>query len=121
MSRRGKPANIYSDNGTNFVGANRELTDLYKFLKSKVTQDTIVNYCSTQRIIWHFSPERAPHFGGLWEATVKLVKNYLRKMFGIHKLTFEELSTTLCQIEASICLLVTILIKLIYCSGILCL
>ena len=34
ISRRGKPTLIWSDNGTNFVGAANELRELVEFLKS---------------------------------------------------------------------------------------
>ena len=33
ISRREKPSLIFSDHGTNFVGAKRELQELVKFLK----------------------------------------------------------------------------------------
>ncbi len=65
-----------------------------------MTQNYVSQFCVSQHIQWHFSPERAPHFGGLWEATVKAVKTHLKKVVGDHHLTFEELTTTLCQIES---------------------
>ena len=41
----------------------------------KKTEKAITAFFSTQGIDWHFIPERAPHFGGLWEAAVKSFKN----------------------------------------------
>ena len=63
---RGCPTLVCSDNGTNFVGANRELQDLQDLLKNKTTKDAIHHFSSDRRISWKFSPSRAPHFGGLW-------------------------------------------------------
>lgn len=51
---------------------------------------------------WHFSPASAPHFNGLAEAGVKSVKSHLKKTIGDTKLTFEELSTLLADIEACV-------------------
>ena len=100
ISRRGKPSLIWSDNGTNFVGASRELQELADFLERQKTQQEISRFCSNQHIKWKFIPERAPHFGGLWEAAVKSMKICLRRTVSSHKLTFEEFTTILTQIES---------------------
>ena len=100
VARRGKPSLIMSDNGTNFVGANRELKEFCQFLEDQKTHQAISEFCSNIHITWKFIPERAPHFGGLWEATVKSMKKHLKRVVGDHRLSFEELSTVLTQIEA---------------------
>lgn len=50
---------------------------------------------------WHFSPARAPHFGGLWEAGVRSMKMLLRKTVGQNLLTYEEFTTVLADAEAT--------------------
>ena len=102
IARRGLPSLIWSDNGTNFVGAKRELKELYQFLQTQATQESINHYLSDQKITWKFIPQHAPHFGGIWEAAVKSMKVHLRRILGEVKLTYEELSTLLAQIEASL-------------------
>ena len=99
ISRRGLRSDIYSDHGMNFIGANREISEMYKFLNKSDVQKRIIDSCSNQGIQWHFIPDRAPHFGGLWEAAVKSFKKHLKKVAGV-KLTYEELSTILTQVEA---------------------
>ena len=100
ISRRGKPTLIWSDHGSNFVGASRQLRELYKFLQLQMSEGKIADFCGMQGIMWDFIPERAPHFGGLWEAAVKSLKKHLSRVVGNVKLTFEELTTVLVQIEA---------------------
>jgi hypothetical protein len=100
ISRRGKPTLIWSDHGTNFIGAASEVKELVKFLESQKVQGNISAFCSVQNIDWKFIPEHTPHFGGLWEATVKSFKSHLRRVVGGVRLTFEELVTVLTQIEA---------------------
>lgn len=102
VARRGLPAVMFSDNGTNFVGANNLLKEFFQFLNQQEVQSKIADSCSRQMITWKFIPEHSPHFGGLWEAAVKSVKIHLRKIVGSVKLTYEELSTVLTQIEASL-------------------
>ena len=100
ISRRGLPSLIWSDNGTNFVGAARELKELYQFLRTQSTQDVVSRYLCDRKITWKFIPQHAPHFGGIWEASVKSMKAHLKRILGDVKLTYEELSTLLTQIEA---------------------
>ena len=100
ISRRGKPRLIWSDHGSNFVGASRQLRELYEFLQLQMSEGKIADLCGMQGIVWDFIPERAPHFGGLWEAAVKSLKKHLSRVVGNVKLTFEELTTVLVQIEA---------------------
>lgn len=76
VSRRGYPKDIYSDNGTNFVGANRQLKELRDLLISQLFNDEISHFLTNNGTNWHFNPPSAPHFGGLWEAGVKSVKFY---------------------------------------------
>ena len=71
ISRRGIPLLIWSDHGSNFVGAAREIKDLYKFLCSSQTQTSIPNFLSTHNDNWKFILPQSPNFGGLWEAAVK--------------------------------------------------
>ncbi|XP_037930936.1 uncharacterized protein LOC119665764 [Teleopsis dalmanni] len=88
ISRRGSVHHIYSDNGTNFTGANNILQKIQ-----------IENHLAETGIRWHFIPPGSPHFGGLWESGVKSIKYHLARIIGDQKLTYEELSTVLIQIE----------------------
>ena len=60
----------------------------------------VSEFCASQKINWTFSPEHAPHFGGLWEAAVKSFKTHVKVVLGEVKLNFEEFSTVLVQVEA---------------------
>lgn len=49
---------------------------------------------------WHFIPPGSPNFGGLWERAVRSMKDHLKRTLKTARLTFEEYSTLLCQVEA---------------------
>ena len=100
-SRRGLPSCIYSDNGSNFLGARNELQALHAIL-SKDEKDSLSEFATNRGVQWVTIPPRAPHFGGLWEAGIKSCKTHLRKVVGNQVLTFEELTTVLTQIEAAL-------------------
>lgn len=99
VARRGHCYELYSDNGTNFVGAAKELKELFDIEKSTQAQEiseSLASQCTT----WHFIPARAPNFGGLWEAGIRSTKFHIKRVIGEATLTYEEMSTLLSQIEA---------------------
>ncbi|XP_045446530.1 uncharacterized protein LOC123654679 [Melitaea cinxia] len=100
ISRRGPVERIYSDHGTNFVGAKSYLTEIQQFLKSNAFSEDFKTELAKNRISWEMIPPNAPHFGGGWEATIKSFKTHLFRVIGSQILTYEELLTVLCQIEA---------------------
>lgn len=99
-ARRGKPQHIYSDNGTNFVGAARILDKQRKEALQHYISDDVITNMSEEGIEWHFNAPSWPTAGGLWEAAVKSLKHHLKRVLGDQKLTFEEFYTLLTQIES---------------------
>ena len=100
FSHRGKPSQIWSDNASCFHRANKDIKELSRLLEEQTTQESIMNLCSNESIQWKFSPLTGPHHGSVWEKRVKACKRHLKRIVGESKVTFEELTTLLCQIEA---------------------
>ncbi|XP_057379661.1 uncharacterized protein LOC130701900 [Daphnia carinata] len=95
QNRRGVPASYHSDNGTNFVGAHRELAVCLENLN----QSTILRHLSRQPTSWHFNPPASPHFGGVWERMVRAAKHALQFVLGRQRLADEILVTALTHVE----------------------
>jgi hypothetical protein len=89
MSRRGQVKEIYSDNGTNFVGAKRELN-----------QTKIDNFLKQRFIQWHFNPPAASHMGGVWERVIRSIRRILTAVLTLQKIDEEGLSTLFCIVES---------------------
>ena len=100
MGRRGQPAEIRSDCGTNFVGTRKELRELQAFLTHPDNDEAFSNSLSKNGVKWSLNPPSAPHFGGIWEAGVRSVKYHLRRIMGLMTFDFEEMATALVEIEA---------------------
>ena len=98
-ARRGTPKNVYSDNGTNFVGASRILKREYKEIANTINEE-FINNINEMNITWHFNAPAWPSAGGLWEAAVKGMKYHLKRVMGEQRLSYEELTTLLHQVEA---------------------
>ncbi|XP_055543151.1 uncharacterized protein LOC129728722 [Wyeomyia smithii] len=63
--------------------------------------EKISQACVNEEIVWHLNPPKAPHFGGLWEAAVKVAKSQLYRQVGGSRLSYEDMSTVLAEIEAA--------------------
>jgi hypothetical protein len=100
ISRRGHCATIWSDNGTNFVGANKELKELRALWQSYEHNEKVQIFLTDRHIQWRFNPPNSSHFGGLWEAAVKSFKRHFIRVIGTEILTFEHLNTLVVEIEA---------------------
>ncbi|GBN07343.1 hypothetical protein AVEN_96605-1 [Araneus ventricosus] len=98
--KTGRPSDIFSDNGTNFVGANNELLKILKGLFKRESAEKFEDFLASEGIKWHFNPPATPHFGGLWEAGVKSLKGHLKRVVGNTILTHEEFFTIITQVEA---------------------
>ncbi|CAK1596633.1 unnamed protein product [Parnassius mnemosyne] len=95
VSRRGRPAEVFCDNGRNFTAASKEIAS---FLSNHT--GTISDFATQEGFKFVFIPSYAPHFGGIWEAGVKSAKFHIKRVMGNSHLTFEELSTLFAQVEA---------------------
>ena len=80
--RRGCPAHIFSDNGTNFIGSLNDLIKLKRILKEKYGTDCLPQAVPDLGINWSTIPDKASHFGGLWGAEFKSMKLLLFKTIG---------------------------------------
>lgn len=95
VGRRGPPRVIYSDNGTNFRGA--EL-DVLKALQAW-DQEKISGTLTQRGIEWKFNPPAASHQGGVWERLIRSTKRILHSMVGQRQLNDESLRTFLVEVK----------------------
>ncbi|XP_066595397.1 uncharacterized protein [Prorops nasuta] len=76
--RRGQCTKIYSDNGTTFQGAARELKEMFNSASRFYKEVAVV--LENDMTSWSFIPPNTPHCGGLWEAGVKSTKHHLKRI-----------------------------------------
>ena len=95
MARRGIPQEFYSDNGTNFVGAERELRETL----ADVDKNELVKTFTTTTTKWNFNPPASPHMGGAWERLVRSIKTILYKIMPSRSPSDELLQSMLIEVE----------------------
>ncbi|XP_054709007.1 uncharacterized protein LOC129218706 [Uloborus diversus] len=96
VSRRGLCKIVYSDNAKTFIKTDSLLKEIW----SKISKAEVQQYFTKNRIVWKFIVPRASWWGGFWERMVRSVKTPLKKVLGRSCLSYEEIQTTLTEIEA---------------------
>ena len=98
VARRGNIKELWSDNGTNFIGANNEL----KSTLQEMNQDTIISQLRQVGIDWKFNPPTGSNMGGVWECMVRTVRKVLTGLLQEYgsRLDSDSFHTLLCEVEA---------------------
>ena len=94
-ARRGTPVRIVSDNAKTFKATS-------KLLNKLLSETEVRDFFVSKRIIWRFNLDRSPWWGGAFERMVGSVKRCLRKVLGNARLTQDELTTVLVEVEATL-------------------
>ena len=96
IARRGCPKVIWSDNGTNLVGACSELRKALSGLdRAKVVQSV-----RRREVDWRFNPPLASHQGGVWERMIRTIRRILLALVTSCPLMSDEvISTLFCEVE----------------------
>ena len=94
-ARRCTPEAIYSDNGTNFTAADREL----RLSINKWNQQSLPSKLAQRGIRWHFNPPVASHQGGSWERIIRSVKRTLAAVSKGATMSDETFTTFLIEVE----------------------
>jgi len=94
-SIRGWPAKIFSDPGSQLVGASNEL----KNAVAQIEWEAVDEHAVKNDVEWVFSPADAPWQNGAVEALVKTAKKALDAAVGENVLSFSELLTVFFEIS----------------------
>ena len=98
MARRGQVREIRSDNGTNFIGGERELREAIRGWNQAQINGVLLQ----KEIKWIFNPPAGSHHGGAWERLIRSVRKVLNSILKVQNLDEEGLHTVLCEVEAII-------------------
>lgn len=86
-ARRGQVKELRSDNGTNFVGAQRKLRETIE----SWNQGQIHNTLLQKGINWIFHPPAGAHQGCVWERLIRSVRKVLNSTLNVQSLDEEGL------------------------------
>jgi len=92
---------LRSNNGTNFVGAERELNEVWKNISSKAVNEFLGRQ-GADHIQWKHNPPTASHVGGVWERQIRSVRAVLSSLLRQrgHLLDDELFRTLMTEVEA---------------------
>ncbi|XP_071837463.1 uncharacterized protein [Apostichopus japonicus] len=96
VARMGVPIEIRSDNGSNFVGAERELRSVIEAWN----ETRITCFLQQKMIKWRFNTPYASNMGGVWERLIRTTRKVLRSLTREQVLDDEKLLTLMCKVES---------------------
>ena len=96
VSRRSCPQKIWSDNGTNLVGARAELSRSMR----QLDRAKVIQAARRRDVEWVFNPPLASHHGGVWERMIRTIRRVLVAILNsTQHITDNVLHTALCEVE----------------------
>ena len=96
LSRRGPVICMYSDNGTNLVGAGSMLREALQ----KWNEHQVQEFLLQKEIRWSFNPPSASHMGGVWERMIRSVRRILISLTSQRNLSDDQPHTFLLEAES---------------------
>lgn len=96
ISRRGQVSVMRSDNGTNLVGAEKEMREAIKGWNQVKMSEALLQ----KNVTWIFNPPAGSHFGGIWERQIRSVRRILNQVLKQQIIDDERLHTLFCEVEA---------------------
>ena len=104
VTRRGPVREIQSDQGTNLVGAEKELNLALKRMDNDKIQKILLRGDTNWLVTWKRNPSTAPHMGGVWERQIRSIRSILTTLTSEHgkMLDDESLRTLLVEVECTI-------------------
>lgn len=96
VCRRGQVMHMRSDNGTNFIGAEKVLKEAIAGLDNTKIQRAFLQ----QGIKWSFNPPAASNHGGVWERVIGITRRILTSVLREQTVDDEGFHTVLCEVEA---------------------
>ena len=100
VARQGNIRSIYSDNGSNFIGAEQELKKAYMEMDDRKIQSFLLEQ-GGDWIRWHKNPPLTSHTGGVWERQIHSTRAILESLLKTHGecLDDESLLTVMTEVE----------------------
>ena len=96
IARRGKPEEIRSDNGGNFVKGEKELREAVNAWNQQRIHESLLQ----RNIKWIFNPPASSHQGGVWERCIRTVRKVMKSLMREQVTDDEGLSTLMCEVES---------------------
>ena len=87
---------IFSDNGSNFRSASREIKEAIKAWNLTQINESLMS----KGITWKWSPPNSPHFGGVFERMVRSAKKHLKFILDKEDLNIDVFETALSQVAS---------------------